>query len=164
MTLNDLTVNFEHVDSNHLLSDWEWLIGKTKLPILLLASGDAFVQDVNDQAVYFLDVGFGSIEKVSDSINEFQSLLTKKDFVVDHFGVNMVGDLIQNDVVLKKGQIYSLDVPLSLGGEYELKNISPTDIEVHFSVAGQIHRQLKDLPEGTVIKEFKIVDGTVKLG
>ena len=30
MTLDDLSVNFDHVDQGLLLSDWHWLIGKDK--------------------------------------------------------------------------------------------------------------------------------------
>ena len=35
ITIEDLTVNFEHVDRAALLADWEWLIGPNRLPILI---------------------------------------------------------------------------------------------------------------------------------
>jgi len=163
MTLNDLTVNFEHIDSKTLLEDWVWLVGQAKLPILLLASGDAFLQDINSGKVYFLDTGFGQVEEAAESAQELQELLSNKDFVVDYFSVNLVGDLIQNGLLLDVGQIYSMDIPPVLGGEPSTGNVSPTDIEVHFSIAGQIHRQLKDLPEGTKITGFNVIDGQVEL-
>ena len=56
MTLNDITVNFSHLKVQSILSDWTWLIGKSKLPIMLCSSGDAFVQDKKSLEVYFLDV------------------------------------------------------------------------------------------------------------
>ena len=149
MTLDDLTVDFRHLDRRSLLKEWEWLIGSTKLPILLTASGDAFVQDIEDGSVYVLDTGDGSIHQVANSVENFQSLLGKSDFVANYFAVQMVGDLLAVGQHLSPGQIYSYKQPLVLGGECVLDNIERTDIAVHFSIAGQIHRQVSGLPVGT---------------
>ncbi|BFM12773.1 hypothetical protein R50072_29260 [Simiduia litorea] len=142
MTLDDLTVNFSHLDRDSLLSDWEWLLGGEYLPILLSASGDAFVQSVNNGQVWWLDTGGGEFTQVAESPEEFGRLLSNKDFVVEHFAVQMVGDLIQTGKTLSRGQVYSLSKPYLLGGLYELSNIDPTDIEVHFSLTGQIAQQV----------------------
>jgi hypothetical protein len=48
ITLNDLTVNFRHLDPMALLDDWRWLIGERKRAVLITALGDAFVQDPDD--------------------------------------------------------------------------------------------------------------------
>ena len=141
MTLNDLTVNFNHLDRNLLLEDWEWLLEGNYLPILVSASGDAFVQHIENGQIWWLDTGGAEFTMVAGSYDEFNQLLSNKEFVVECFAVQMVGDLIQAGKVLEKGQIYSLTVPWFLGGKYELSNIEATDIEVHFSVSGQIARQ-----------------------
>jgi hypothetical protein len=151
MTLDDLTVDFRHLDRRSLLQEWEWLIGSTKLPILLTASGDAFVQDVEDGSVYVLDTGDGSIHQVASSLENFQSLLGKRDFVASYFAVQMLGDLLAAGQRLSPGQIYSYKQPLVLGGQCALDNIECTDIAVHFSIAGQVHRQVSGLPAGTHI-------------
>ena len=156
MTLDDLTVNFSHLKREEILSDWVWLIGKNKLPILLTASGDAFLQDTNDNSISILDVGAGEVHNVAGSFEEFKELLSDKEFVVNYLAVDMVGDLMQNNIVLNQGQIYSFKKPPILGGEYILENIEPTDIEVHFSITGQIHKKVKDLPAGTPINEVSI--------
>lgn len=156
MTLNDLTVKFNHLEQASILSDWEWLIGPDKLPILLTASGDAFVQDTRDGSIHVLDVGTASLMEIADSFEQFQSLLKEKEFVVNYFAVQMTGDLLASGSVLGTGQIYSLKLPLILGGEYDLSNIEATDIEVHFSISGQIHRQVSELPEGTRITGVSI--------
>jgi len=156
MTFNDLTVNFDDLDKDTLLEDWEWLITKNKLPILITASGDAFVQDVNDMSIYFLDTIDGQITKVADSTDEFQELLINQEFVVNHFSVQMVGELKRQGKTLSKGQVYSFKKPLVLGGEYELTNIELTDIEVHFSISGQIHNQVHALPDGSEIGDVSI--------
>jgi len=156
ITLDDLTVDFAHLKREEILTDWKWLIGKTKLPILLAASGDAFVEDTNDGSVQVLDVGAGKLTNVADSVEEFRSVLTDKQFVVDYFALEMIVDLRNSGKALKKGQIYSLKKPLILGGEYELENIEPTDVEIHFSTLGQIYEQASKLEPGTRITKVEI--------
>ncbi len=162
MTLDDLTVNFEHLNRETLLEDWEWLIGEKKLPILLAASGDAFLQDTEDGTVHFLDVAANQVGLVAESANEFESLLSDRDFVGEYLSVQMVGDLRLKGLVLETGQIYSFIKPPTLGGPYALDNIEITDIEVHFSLNGQIGRQIKNLPPGTPIKGITIGKKPVK--
>ncbi|WP_377115200.1 T6SS immunity protein Tdi1 domain-containing protein [Pseudoalteromonas sp. M58] len=142
MTLNDLTVNFSHLNRDSLLSDWEWLLEGKFLPILMSASGDAFVQHFENGEVWWLDTGGAEFSKVAESPEQFNELLSDKEFVVECFAIQMVGDLIQSGKVLSNGQIYSLIQPWLLGGEYKISNINPTDIEVHFSLSGQIAKQV----------------------
>lgn len=163
MTLDDLTVKLDHLNSNKLLEEWVWLLGESKFPILLLASGDAFIQDKETGFVYFLDTGSGLVEEVSKNPKDFRERLTDEDFVVDYFAMNFVVTLIENKLTLKKGQVYSTKIPLVLGGEVTLENINAMDIEVHFSILGQIHHQLKNLPIGTEISKVDIVKGRVNL-
>jgi len=155
MNLDDLTVNFVHLNRKLLLSDWEWLIGK-KLPILLTAGGNAFVQDASDNSIYFFDVDLGSLTIVAKNIEEFRLFLQKPDFVANYFSVQMVGDLIQSGLTLPKGKIYSFKVLPMLGGKLELSNVEISDIEVHFSITGQIHKQCKNLPYGTSINKVEL--------
>lgn len=156
ITMNDLTVNFSHLDPDTLLEDWSWLIGLTRLPILVTAAGDAFVQDADDGTVHFLDVGAGQIHPVAGSSEEFRTLVADKEFVVNHLAVQMVGALMQAGMRLGQGQIYSSKVPPVLGGQYALDNVEMTDIAVHFSIGGQICRQSRDLPEGAPVDGFII--------
>lgn len=156
MTLDDLTVDFHHLDRQALLEDWVWLIGESKLPILLTASGDAFVQDVKTGQVHVLDVAAGSLSEVASSLAEFQSLLSNKTFISNYFAVEMVGDLFQSGMRLDAGQIFSFKIPPVLGGEYVLSNIEATDIAVHFSLAGQLHEKISKLPPGTRISGVTI--------
>jgi hypothetical protein len=157
ISLNDLTVDFSHVDKDALLEDWEWLIGDTKMPILITAVGDAFVQDANG-AVHLLDVGAGDLSKVADSVEEFRSLLGDREFVTDTLLPDLVAALRSAGKTLGDGELYSFVNPPVLGGEYEVANMDPMIMEVHFSIFGQIHRQVADLPEGTPITNIKIVD------
>lgn len=158
MTLNELTVNFEYLNSRKLLSEWQWLIGKNKAVVLLTVIGDAFVQNTSDGSVHYLDVAIGQLEKVTESGQEFQKLLKSRDFVDKYFSVQVVGDLRQAGIKLNNGSIYSFKVLPILGGEYSTSNIEVTDIEVHFSLTGQIHEQVQGLPDGTPVSSFQFLE------
>jgi len=151
MTLDDLTVNFSHLKAKTILEDWYWFIGKNKLPILLTASGDAFVQDKKNLAIHFLDVSGGDFYQVAETIEEFNSLLGSKEFVTKYFSVQMVGELLQLGRKLEKGKVFSFKILPMLGGKYELSNVEETNIPVHYSVSGQIYQQCHDLPDGAPI-------------
>ncbi len=155
MDLNDLTVNISHLDRSSLLEDWVWLIGTKNLPILVTASGDVFLQHTETGKISFMSVVSGKTNDIVDSIDAFRTRLTETDFVTEYFAVNLVGDLIQSGVKLDHNQIYSYRVPPALGGEFAIENIETTDIRVHFSLTGQIHEQIKDIPEGTIIDAIK---------
>ena len=139
ITLNDLTANFGQIKRESLLSSWRWLIGESKLPVLLTVMGDAFVQDTEDGSVHLLSVGPGTIERVADSIDEFREVLSDRTFVMDHFVPNLVVELRTAGHILEPGQLYGFKVAPILGGGYVLDNLEPTDIAVHFELNGQIY-------------------------
>jgi len=83
-------------------------------------------------------------------------LLANKEFVVNRLAVQMIGALMQAGMRLEAGQIYRFKVPPVLGGQYALENVEVTDIAVHFSIAGQVHEKVRNLPPGTPIDGFTI--------
>jgi hypothetical protein len=58
----------------------------------------------------------------------------------------------------EKDQCLSFKHPPALGGELEPDNIEVSDVWVHFSIAGQLLRQIKDVPAGTRITDI-VVEG-----
>jgi hypothetical protein len=59
---------------------------------------------------------------------------------------------------LAPGQCYSYQVPPCFGGPLTTDNVRAVPARVHFSVTGQMHRQIKDLPAGTQIGSVKLVE------
>jgi hypothetical protein len=158
ITLDDLTVNFGHLKREAVLEDWHWLIGRAKQPILLTALGDAFLQEPEDNTVHFLDAGSGELSEVVDSFEEFQALLRDNEFVTNFFLPGLIVNLRKAGKTLQPGEIYSYTHPPVLGGECAVENFEPANIEVHFSITGQLCEQVANLPEGTPISEIKIVE------
>jgi hypothetical protein len=156
MTIKDLTVDFENSKRDALLEEWRWLIGERKLPLLLTASGNAFVEDRDDRTVHFLDVAASCIFPVADSQDEFQRRLSDPAFVSEYFEIPLVTAARERGLLLNSRQIYSFITPLILGGERCAENIEIADQEVHFSVQGQIARQVHNMPAGASIDRVTI--------
>jgi hypothetical protein len=155
ITWNELTVNFEKHGADDLLRDWRWLLGNSMQLLIVSALGDMFLADAEGH-VHWLDTGSGQLEQVAGSAEEFKRLMQQRENADQWFVPELVGDLMASGMRLAPGQCYSYKKPPVLGGEIELGNFEPTDLSVHFSILGQIHRQVKDLPPGTKISDIKI--------
>ena len=158
ITVEDLTVDFRHLDQHALLADWEWRIGTHRLPILISFIGDAFVQDVRDGTVHVLDPAFAELEQVAASPDELATLLADREFVTERLLPQLFSDLRDAGKTLGPGQVFSWLTPPMLGGEGTVDNLAATDIAVHFSLTGQLQRQIAELPEGTPISRIRIED------
>jgi hypothetical protein len=49
-------------------------------------------------------------------------------------------------------------VPLVLGGRDDVTNLEPTDMDVYWTLSGQVRQQTRDLPPGTPINRVSIQD------
>jgi hypothetical protein len=156
ITLNDLTVNFAHIDRAALLVDWQWMIGGHKLPILVTAMGTVFVQDTQDGRISLLDPGEGKLREIADSIEAFQQLLSDQEFVLTEFLVEDFASLRNGGTSLAPGQVFGFVQPPVLGGSFDVGNLEPTDVQIHFSLSGQIHQQVKNLPDGAPVSQVSI--------
>jgi hypothetical protein len=156
--LNELTVKFQADISDRLTEDWIWLIGTNKKVILVSAIGDMFLTSDNGN-IFWLDVGQGKLEMVAVDKKEFEIKLTDIEQVNEWFMIELTTLLRLSDKKLKDGQLFSYKKLPIIGGDYSVDNFEPTDLEVHFSFAGQIHNQIKDLPDGTKIKDVKFIKG-----
>jgi hypothetical protein len=155
ITWNDLTVGFQKPGADDLLSDWRWLIGDSMRLHLVSAIGDMFLANTTGQ-VFWLDTGTGQLQQIAESVDEFQRLRQQQEQADRWFIPQLVGGLIASGVRLSPGQCFNYKKPPILGGQIEPANFEPTDLSVHFSVLGQIHKQVMELPPGTKIADIKI--------
>jgi hypothetical protein len=158
MTLDDLTVSFQHLQRETVLSDWMWLLGASTLPVLITAVGNAFVQDPSSGEIKLLDVGSAELVPVAASTAEFEDLLAQQEFVAKFFDVQLVGELLKSGQTLAVGELFGFKRLPTVGGDYVINNFEPTDIEVHFGVSGQLQAQVSRLEPGTVVRSVSIGD------
>lgn len=155
ITMNDLTISPEGVPMDSLLSEWSWAMPEPLRPVLVTAMGDVFAQGESG-AVYLVDTVAGTIVVVAESGAEFQKLLRDTEFVTDYMFPSRIVELRHAGKGLGPGEVYSHKHLLVLGGDDETDNIEATDVSVHVSIHGQVHRQIKDLPEGTSVSDIEI--------
>jgi hypothetical protein len=157
MDVGNLTLPLPDDKLDGLLEDWRWLVEGKYSPVLMTAFGDLFLRGETG-AVYFLDVVSGEFTCVAKSVEEFEAELAKPETADQWLMAELVLLLREKGVNLHAGQCYGYKIPPVLGGQLSIENIEPTDLVVHHSISGQIHRQTKDLPPGTPISGFT-VDG-----
>ena len=155
ITIHDLTISPALVDMPALLADWAWALPEPVRPVLLTAVGDVFAQGDSGK-VYLVDTVKGEVLEVAADGASFQSLMTDAAFVTARMFPSQVVQLRAAGLQLGASQVYSHKKPMVLGGADEVNNFEVVDVAVHVSVAGQIHRQVKDLPDGASIDKIEI--------
>ena len=153
ITRADLFVEVK-TDCSALLEDWRWLIGTSARLLLVSSIGDAFLED--SDGVHWLNVGDGSYTKIADSVAAFQSFLASSVKIDEWFIPQLVGDILASGTTRAHHECFGFKKPPVLGGEYAPGNFEATDLSVHFSMLGQLHKQIKNLPPGTPISRITI--------
>lgn len=92
------------------------------------------------------------------SDDELRALLGDREFVTERLGVQLFADLRAAGMELGPDQVFSWQVPPALGGELTVENVGIVSPRVHFSLSGQLHRQVADMPEGARITGFQIAE------
>jgi len=156
LTWTELTVPANNYSQADLLSEWRWLLDTSYQIVLVSSLGDLFLADAAGR-IHWLDAGAARLTEVAASLDEFQQLRQQPVHATEWFATQMVGDLLQSGLRLARGQCFSYKVPPMLGGAWEAANFEPTDLSVHFSILGQVCRQVRDLPEGTPVSSVKVV-------
>ena len=157
MDIRDYLLDPTGQDWPALLSDWVGLLPKTEFTVWLANRFGDVVIVLNDQSVHMLDVGAGIIERLASRRDEFASRLDEDDNADLWLLISLTDACVAEGLRLSGGQCYGWKVPPLLGGKYEVDNVEPTDVAVHYKLLADVWRQTKDLPDGTPVK-LDVVD------
>src|SRR3954462_14878235 len=144
------------IPADPVLEDWRWLIGPELKLWRITLTGDAFLLEPADGSIHFLDTISGTLEKVAPDEGSFEPALKTGDNATRWLMPYVVKEQAALGICPGPNQCLSFKTPLALGGPLEPDNIELCEVTVHFSVAGQIHHQIKDLPPGTKITDIDI--------
>ena len=150
-----LTIKTDSQLFDLLLSDWRWLVPPNFTPAVMTAFGDLFLHDHSGR-IHFLDLMSGEFKQVAESQEEFDYLCEDGELRRSWFVGFLLPEVRKLRGDLTAGQCYSCKIPLSLGGQLEPTNFERTDLQVHYSILGQLHRQTRLLPPGTKIDTIKV--------
>ena len=149
MNYRDYLATTTH-SSDEVLGDWQWLIGTHLVLWHVTKAGDAFLRDPADGSIHMLDTVSGNVERIAADELEFESRTVSP----RNAGKWLMPDVVEGQAVLgmRPGPNECLSFsPPALGGQLDPDNFESCNIPIHFSIAGQIHRQIKNLPPGTPI-------------
>ena len=141
------------IDIEEALESWRWLIPEPVILLAMTAFGDLFVIAA-DGSVLFLDTAAGSCCRVAESRMGWQELLGDKEQVEQWFMPALLTQLLSNGVSLAEGQCFTPKRSICFGGELIPGNWQPGSWRVHLYRLGQLHEQLKDLPDGARITKI----------
>ena len=155
LTWDDLLIEKPKHDPERLLEEWRWLLDGTFQPIVWSKFGDCFIERESG-AVELLDIVGGSVRKVADSPDHFQKLVNERANQGEWLLSHLIWELHQRGTIPKEGECYALKIHPALGGKLELDNIIVMSHLIWSSMSGQLYRQLRTMPPGSVITGFKI--------
>ena len=141
-------------DINIGLEAWDWIDFSGKEPFITTCFGDVFFE--SNDGVYFLDTLAGSLEKVASSKEELQEILNTEEGQ-DHFlmaGLALAAQ--ESGLNIGEGECLDFKVNPVVGGSLTVDNIDVMSFALSLDIAGQILKQVKDLPPGTKIDKVTI--------
>jgi len=134
-----------------LLAEWRWLLGGHPRLLGWSSSGDLFFAD-EAARVCRVDTGAAVIEVVAGSIAAFNTLLQD----AERAGAVLLGPVVRHfesvHGPLPEGRCLGFTTLPILGGAYTVENRFVISISEHAAITGDIHRQLRDLPDGTAVR------------
>ena len=141
--------------SADLLAEWRWLLGAEARLLGWASSGDLFVTDARG-AVSRLDTEGGALEPVSGSADEFRRALEDPGRAEDLLLGSVVREFEARHGPLGPGDCLGFRTLPVFGGAYTSENRVRLPIAEHAAVTGDVHRQVRDLPDGARVS-IKIV-------
>ena len=131
------------------LESWHWIGIEGKRPLFASLFGDVFLED--EDGVWWLDIGRGELVRPRATREEMDVDLASR-AGQDEFLLAALAEAASDaGLRLAADEIYDFRTPPILGGEYAVENLQPLGFEVALSLAGQIHDQVKELPDGAEI-------------
>jgi len=150
MNLSNYLLDQEGHDWSDILSDWDWLLPSEFTVWMVNRFGDVIFVSA-DRAVHLLDIGAALVKQLAVSREEFIAKVDVDDNADNWLLISLTDKCVASGLKLDRGQCYSFKLTPVFGGEYIVENIHVIDFEVNFSLLAQIHRQIRDLPDGTQV-------------
>jgi len=142
---------YEAHSSLDLLAAWRWLLGGRPRLLGWSAAGDLFVR-APDGAVLRLDTGGGELERAAPSLEAFEHALRDPEQAAALLLLPVVRAFEEREGPLGAGECLGFTTLPILGGSYTVENRYRLSVREHAAFTGDVHRQLRDLPDGTAVQ------------
>jgi hypothetical protein len=151
ITWNDLSFLPSDEALTSLREAWAWFLPQPFEPVLASTLGDVFFQQGGSE-VYWLNTGTAEITRVAETRTEFMKLL-RTEKADEWFMPVLIEQLKVAGKILKPDGCYTyVALPIFSEGKYEVSNMNPVSAAEHFGLTGEVHRQVRNLPDGSAVK------------
>jgi hypothetical protein len=124
-----------------LLSLWVPPLPARLTPWLMNKMGDTFVV-TQEGRIIGLELGSGLCREVANSREHFASLLDQRQNAEAWLRISLVDACRRSGMTLTPTQCYGFRVPPTLGGRYEVSNLTPMELIDHYSYQAYICKQV----------------------
>jgi hypothetical protein len=156
ISVADYLIDQSAIDWPKALAAWSWLVPPEFTLWLVNRFADLFIV-LPDGSVHMLDVGSGTLVKVADSRDDFCARIDDLETANEWLMIPLVDRLVAAGIELRPGQCYGFKTPPVLGGEYTVANCGPLSVCDYLGGYGSIHKQLRDVPDGSQVV-LEVVD------
>ena len=133
------------------MSEWRWMIGPRARAVGWSSAGDLFYLDERDRICH-LDTGAGTAKPVAESRSAFELALVDSTRSEELLLLPVVRSYEAAHGRLVAGQCLGFHTLPVFGGAYSADNRWAISIAEHAAFTGDVHRQIRDLPDGTRVK------------
>jgi len=151
MEIADYLIDQTGIDWAEVMADWAWLLPASYTLWMVNRFGDSILV-MEDGTVHMLDIGAGTLKQLARDREAFCVDVDTGSNADYWLLISLVDKCVSAGLVLKPGQCYGFKLAPVFDGKYTVENTEVCDLEVNFSLLAQIHRQIRDLPDGAKVR------------
>lgn len=140
-----------HLSVERLLTEWRWLCPQSLTLVARSAFGDLYLQEGNGK-VLRLDVAIGQIQELAQSETEFRDMASAKAKRDEWFAEADEIGAARRGLKPDRNQCIAFKTPLVFAESGTPNNAYVADLYEQVSFLGDLHRQLKELPDGAKVQ------------
>jgi Domain of unknown function (DUF1851) len=149
----DLTRNFSPEQFTRALESWDRVGIGDKSPMFTSPFGDVFFQARD--GLWWLDTLEAMLTREWATAEEMSAALNTAGGQDRFLLAGLAARAEHEGITPASAQVYGFKIAPILGGELSVSNIQVIDFVVSVNILGQLHRQVRDLPPGAQISEFR---------
>ena len=137
------------LEVDELLKDWRWLCPEPMALLAVSAFGELLLQKP-DGKVVLLDIHEGKLIPIAETVAGCETFLSDPKNAAEILKLDFVRKAKSRGLELRPGQCFTYKVPVVAA--QEAPEICVMSIYEAVGFLGDVHRQIKDLPDGAKIR------------
>jgi hypothetical protein len=141
----------QHLDVDRLLRDWRWLYPNLATLVARSVWGDLFLLGSNGQ-ILWLDVQVGEFRTVAENIEMFRESVSNEELQEPWFATHDERKAAEDGLKPGPDECIAFAIPLVFAESGYRGNGYISDIYETVSFLGDLHRQIRALPDGSQVR------------